>query len=231
MSAAKLLDHFDAYIACGLRVIPVHPRTKRPIGFWTARYRPDRARHFLSRNPGCNVGILLGDGVVDVEGDTPEANRRIEDAIGGVEHPCYRSSKSNHHLFRCPDENLSIVKFDGIEFRGNRHFSVLPPSRHVTGVTYQWIREPGGELPPMPRDLMNLYVPHAPPIPKPPRKNCEKPHCITCGERCEVPRERFWLEVEAFKKHGLKWTCTRCRKIDVRDICRFLKRKARGRPC
>lgn len=230
-ASASLINHFDSYVAAGWRVVPVHPRTKRPVGQWAGRYRPDHARRYLTRNPGCNLGLLLGDGIVDVEGDTPEANRVIERATAGTPHPSYRSSKSTHHLFQCPDSHLRLVKFEGIEFRGDRHLSVLPPSRHSSGAGYEWVVGPTVAIPQMPLPLLRLYAEHAPPPPSKPRPGCERPLCGRCGEGFEVDRERFALEVQAFRKHGQRWECHRCRRIDVRDICRFLKRRSRSLPC
>jgi hypothetical protein len=115
-----------------------------------------------------NIGLLLGpaSGVVDVELDGPEAQTAWNSLdLGEVWTPTYRAGRGPHRLFRW-DEGLPAVQVRkplGIEVRigngGKAAQSVLPPSRHHTGVYYEWV--PGlspddVELAPLPEKLVSL---------------------------------------------------------------------------
>lgn len=185
----------------------------------------------MTRRPGCNLATLLGghNGFVDCEGDDEAANALIIDLCRGHDHPMFRSNKSIHHIFKCPDPALTVLKHGGVEFRGSHHISILPPSTHPTGKRYQWLTSPRMPVSEMPLALANWYWEH-----RPKKWGCGNdgnptPWCHECKKKFVVRRERFDLEVEAFKKHGQPWACHGCRKIDVRDICKFLKRHRRSR--
>lgn len=115
-----------------------------------------------------NVGVLLGpaSGVIDVELDGPEAAAswsRLD--LGEIYTPTYVAGRGPHRLFRW-DESLppiQVKKVQGIEFRfgngGRASQSVIPPSTHRTGKSYQWY--PGlspqeVELAPIPEKLITL---------------------------------------------------------------------------
>ena len=115
-----------------------------------------------------NLGILLGpkSGVVDVELDGPDAEAAWNSlGLGEVWTPTYRAGRGPHRLFRW-DEGLPAVQVRkplGIEVRigngGKAAQSVLPPSRHHTGIFYEWM--PGlspddVELAPLPEKLVAL---------------------------------------------------------------------------
>jgi hypothetical protein len=227
--AGTPMEAFDLYLGLGYRPIPARPRSKEPLLRWGGRYRADLARRVLEKNPQANLALLLGDGgrtpLVDVEGDTPEANDLISDLCRGHDHPMFASRKSIHHLFKCPDPFLTVLKHGGVEFRGNRHISVVPPSTHPTGQLYRWLTDPAMPVPDMPGGLADWYWDRRP------RKWGRKvrgkagPWCGGCGGKFVVDRARFELELEAFRKHGQAWHCHACRVIDVRDICRFVKRQ------
>ncbi|MFX6202006.1 bifunctional DNA primase/polymerase, partial [Acinetobacter baumannii] len=74
---------------------------------WNENWEEDQARNYFRRHPDCNIGLLLGD-IVDVEGDTAEANYRLSRIVAGYPHPMYSSNRSVHHLFVNPDPQLSI---------------------------------------------------------------------------------------------------------------------------
>lgn len=95
-----------------------------------------------------NVGLLLGprSGVVDVELDGEDAKAAWDSlGLGEIWTPTYTAGRGPHRLFRW-NEGLPAVavrKVLGIEVRignGERACqSVLPPSRHHTGVSYEWV--------------------------------------------------------------------------------------------
>lgn len=221
-----ILDHFDALTDKGLRVIPLRENSKIPLcKSWQQHWNRGDARYKLQVFPCANIGLLLGD-IIDVEGDSEEANKVIQDLVGDYPHPAYRSTKSVHHLFLTPDPKLRIFKVGAIEFRGHGHQSVLPPSNHH-GIQYQWLNGFRFPVPEMPDRLHIFYEKHR-------RGHCIKPGhmkvwCSECGKKQYLHHKRFELELEAFGEMGLKWQCQQCRVFDLRSACRFLRSKASKR--
>lgn len=223
MSNTPIVEQFDELVGYGLQVIPLWENSKAPMckGWTIWNYRQNR--EVLQRYPDANIGLLLGD-IVDVEGDSEYANRTILKLIGNYPHPCYKSTKSIHHLFVNPDPDLRIVKHQDIEFRGFKHQSVLPPSHHQ-GVSYEWVSNQF-PIPEMPIQLANFY-----------RKLRDKKRiirpgympirCAKCYKRSFINRQRFSLELEAFKKLQMPWECRKCRVIDVRPLCRGIRQRRR----
>ena len=106
----RLIEYFDLYTKAGLRVIPLHPQSKVPMwDGWNVGWDVDRCRVTCARHPFANLGLLLGH-IVDVEGDSEEANLSLARMIGDCPHPIYRSSKSVHHLFLNPDPKLTAME-------------------------------------------------------------------------------------------------------------------------
>ncbi len=219
------LEYFDAYARSGLRAIPLYPRSKVPVNKrWTTEWDRDRCRAAVEPFPDANLGLILG-GIVDVEGDTPEANRMLELMTDGHAHPQYRSSKSVHHLFVNPDPDLTILKFAGMEFRARGHQSVLPPSTHEDGSKYVWLTGTVFPVPEMPPPLLSYYTQHR----KVPKKPKLKPGhvrvwCTACGGREYIHKKRYDLEKIAFGVLGVKWECHKCRVDDVRASCREIRK-------
>ena len=220
---SRILEFFDRYTGeCDWKIIPVYHKTKIPVGDnWNLNYNKGWCRFHVQTRQAISLGILLG-AVVDVEGDTPEANARLETILAGHEHPKFQSQKSVHHLFQTPDPGLTCFKHDGVEFRGHKHFSVLPPSVHAGGAEYEWLVEPAGQVPRMPEELIDYYKKH--------RKRgglkdgFVSARCSCCGRNEPVHKKRHGLEVQAFARHGQGWDCHRCRRIDVRELCRLIRK-------
>jgi hypothetical protein len=216
------LAHFDALTERGLKIIPLWPNSKAPIGKkWNQNWDRAKVREKLQRFPEANLGLLLGE-VIDVEGDDEKANQILDDLIGDYPHPCYISTKSKHHLFASPDNKLRHFEWEKMEFRGYGHQSVIPPSQHQ-GIIYKWTGAFRFPIPPMPEKLLEFYH----------RKNKKqkdliKPHhmqvwCGRCEEKCFLHEKRFKLELQAFRIMRMKWECHECRKVDLRPACRLLR--------
>ena len=219
----RILEYFNAYVAAGLQVIPLYARSKVPVGSgWTKDWDKDFCHESFQRYPQSNIGILLGE-IVDVEGDTEEANDLLSRLVVGVPHPMYRSSKSTHHLFINPDSELTAVRFHGMEFRAHKHQSVLPPSCHEDGAVYHWLVGTKFPVPAMPKPLLDYYNHNTDkrPLTKP---GHIRPWCSVCKRRCFIHRKRFLLEKEAFISYGYAWQCHNCREFDVRQLCRKLRK-------
>jgi hypothetical protein len=219
-----ILEYFDLLVGHGFKIIPLRASSKRPLcAGWTDWDRA-KCRYSFNRYPDCNIGILLGD-IVDVEGDSEEANDKICNLIGSAAHPQYSSSKSTHHFFINPDPTLTIFKFNDIEFRGHRHQSVIPPSSFIGGVTYQWLDTFDYKIPPMPSSLLKYYW-----MMRRKGKSDLKPGhkritCSVCAQKAYIHKKRFALELISFRDMGRNWECHKCRTVDLRSACRKLRKK------
>lgn len=115
-----------------------------------------------------NVGLLLGpkSGVIDVELDGDDAKAAWNElGLGEIWTPTYQAGRGPHRLFRWSEDlpAVAVKKIMGIEVRigndGRAAQSVIPPSRHHTGVQYGWVEglSPDDvELAPLPEKLVNL---------------------------------------------------------------------------
>ena len=227
-----LVDYFDSYVKCGLKPLPLIPNTKIPmVRDWQSDWSADKYRNFFIVTSNANMGVLLGD-IIDVEGDDQAANDHIFDLARNVPHPMFKSNKSIHHLFVSPDPSITICNVGCIEFRGHRHQSVIPPSIHSSGNTYKWIKGSAFPAPPMPRRMVDFLYENRRAIHHiKPRSNGKKSNhiasiCNECKGKIFLHKKRLMLEVRAFAVLNQKWTCQKCRVVDVRDMCRHLKNQS-----
>lgn len=218
----SIIHHFEALCDCGLKVIPLRENSKIPVEKkWNQNWNKEHHREYLKRFPDSNIGVLLGN-IVDVEGDSEEANRMIISLIGDYPHPCYMSKKSIHHLFLTPDRNLRHFRWEQIEFRGAGHQSVLPPSQHE-GVKYQWLKKFKFPIPEMPEKLFKFYQNKFQNKIKHIKHGHIQVWCASCKKKLLLHEKRFRLELEALKMLGSKWECQVCRTIDLRPACRMIR--------
>lgn len=212
-----VLDYFDIYINHGWKIIPIRPRSKAPyFKSWNADYDKYRTREFIEEHPDCNLGLLLGE-IVDLEADDKSANARLNRKIRDYPHPKYKSEKSVHHLFLTPDPELTRVVIKGIEYRGSMHQSVLPASVNKNGVKYSWLTT-NLVVPPMPVSLVDYYNQQTK------IRHSHYAKCYQCEKDEPIHRKRHKEELEAFRQLGMRWECHKCRKVDVRDLCRKIRR-------
>lgn len=182
----RILDYFDLYTQkLDWNVIAVKPNSKTPVfRKWNSGYRADWQRYFLESHDDYNIGILLGK-VVDVEADDERADNLLNSLIGDMPHPQYRSTKSTHHLFLTPDYDLTRIVIQGIEFRGYRHQSLLPPSISPSGKKYEWLKKSTFPVMPMPRRLQNFYKKHVQRLKQP-----ILPRCASKNERMSYLKKK-----------------------------------------
>lgn len=224
-----VIKEFNRLLGYGFQPIALRPDTKVPIiKKWNTDWNEAEVRSVFKKFPNANIGILLGD-IIDVEGDTPAANRRLLQLIGDYPHPSYRSRRSTHHLFRASGFKLRIAKDNGVEFRGCGHQSVVPCSI-VDGASYTW-EHWCYPIPVMPAKL-RMYFRSV----RNKRKTLVKSghmrlHCAECRQIKMLHKRRFALELTAFKELGLPWQCHNCRKVDLRPRCRTLKRGSKWSLC
>lgn len=219
------LEAFDLYVRNDLKVIPLLPFSKKPFfENWqdASLYDPTACRRLLATRDDYNLGLLLGD-IVDVEGDSEDANALLDKLIGDVAHARFTSSKSVHHLFLTPDPKLTRIVSGKIEFRGRSHQSVIPPSRHQDGTEYKWLKGGGFPLPPMPPRLLEFFH-------RAKGRRSNKPGhtelvCPKCGKTVGIHGQRLALERQACRDMKLRWECNKCRTYVLRSYVRHLKNR------
>lgn len=221
-----ILSQFDELVGKGLQVIPLWHNSKVPICKGWTNWDKNSSRETLQRYPEANIGLLLGV-IIDVEGDSREANDKILSLIGDYPHPSYISTKSIHHLFSNPDPMLRILKYRDIEFRGHRHQSVLPPSHHQ-GVHYQWADSCEFPIPEMPEKLLQFYRNLKRGKHKGVKPGYVMVRCAKCMKKNFIHKKRFSLELTVFKRLGCRWECHHCRELDLRPICRGNRKYNKG---
>lgn len=217
------IEIFNFYTKLGYKVIPLHHSSKIPIfNSWNKKHNINKIKYFLECNPSLyNFGILLGD-VIDVEGDSQEANNFLNKIFKNFDHPIFSSSKSNHHLFRNKNKNITRISFNDIEYRAYNHQSVIPPSTHEDGTKYEWITKimPAKDIPFLPPHLESQ-------IRRCLSKNIEiikpghiKVYCYNCKKQIYIHEKRFVKEIQILRAMNTKWECNKCRKFDLRDLIR-----------
>ena len=149
--------------AAGCRFVRLARGEKRPAGAgWQHKSTDDLEAVAAWLAARSNVGILLGpaSGVVDVEYDDPAGREQLA-AFGvlDIPTPTWRSARGEHRLFRWEDwmPASAAIKADDIEIRlgGRAAQSVLPPSRHPTGMAYEWIIDPATPIAAFPAQLLS----------------------------------------------------------------------------
>jgi hypothetical protein len=154
------LDVLAAALDCasrGWHVLQVHPRTKKPVvEAWQAAATVDPAviARWWPLGSRWNVGVQLGprSGIIDVECDSPAAERAMADLLGDDYPvvPTFAARRGRHRLFRhtpdLPRPDKSVFKYRGVEFRtgngGKGAQSLFPPSVHPDGPVYTWLVHP-----------------------------------------------------------------------------------------
>lgn len=166
---AAVLRAALGYAARGWQIVPLHgiapdgsctcgdhhtgregTRGKHPVvGRWQHEATTDeeRIQEWVESRPLGNIGVSLGEasGIIDVEADSSEGEVTLGRLCHGLVTPTYRSGRSVHRLLRWSQHlpATAVVKIAGVEFRlgggGRGAQSVLPPSRHWGGQSYEWL--------------------------------------------------------------------------------------------
>ena len=140
----------------GWSVIPMHPRSKRPLVRWQLyQYRCADAAEigdWFRRWPDANLAIVTGvvSGLVVLDIDSRHGGeaglQQLEAANGPLTETVEaRTGGGGRHLyFAHPGEmvrnRVGIVA--GVDVRGDGGYVVAPPSMHPFGERYCWIRSP-----------------------------------------------------------------------------------------
>jgi hypothetical protein len=218
----------EEYYSLGYKIIPIYKNSKIPIfNNWQNNYNFKFISKFLENfvDP-INFGLLLGE-VVDIEGDCQKSNDILDSILKNIKHPIFLSNKSKHHLFKSNFKNLTRVIKNGIEYRGYRHQSIIPPSMHQMGQRYEWIQPlvPFEELPEIPpivsQEIQTLLLKKQNKINKKKsnKKTCKPNHsqisCGTCVNIFFIDNNRLEKDIQYFKIKNKKWMCQNCRKSKI----------------
>ena len=172
-----LLEQALEYQAKGWSVMPLQPRSKRPmLASWKhLQEQPaDQAtiRQWWTEQPDANIAILTGrvSGLVvaDFDNCTRDPEAVLTDLNIGADIPIAETAKGFHAYFRHPGGEVrngvrvGYVGETGIDIRGDGGYVAAPPSVHETGVLYEWHSQ--GPLSLLPEAFRRGALPTAAPI-------------------------------------------------------------------
>jgi len=214
----------DGYARVGLKPIPLYPKSKIPIGNdWNKKWHKFKAKEVIFQNPGCNIGTLLGN-IIDIEADTKAGNELLSQLLAGTPHPIYRSHKSDHHLFWTFMPSFTRAVYQGIEIRGYKHQSVLPPSIHPCGEKYTWLETNNFNFPQVPEEFIRWGKKYNIIYQQKKSINKLKVFCDSCHKPIMMDEKRFNLELKAFKSLDMKWQCGYCKPDYIKELCKDMKK-------
>ena len=134
-----------------------HPRTKDGLASATAD--TVKIQEWFDRWPKANVGIRTGEwsgiAVLDVDGDDGKASLLKLQAAHGAIPATLRAltgrasgdgkRKGCHYFFKMPGgvqlRNSAGVLGPGLDIRGEGGYVVAAPSKHHSGLLYQWLKK------------------------------------------------------------------------------------------
>ena len=142
-------DGINALFEKGFTLIPVKYREKNPlVSNWQTRTVNDN-------NPGefngqVNVGVVLGaasGNIIDIDLDDPVATELASKFLPETGKIFGRaSSPSSHYLYRTDGEAGKKATYQSkfferpiLEYRSEKHFTVIPPSVHKSGEQIEWL--------------------------------------------------------------------------------------------
>lgn len=182
MRQSFLLASAVAYARAGMAVVPLYWPTsaascscgrvcgsvgKHPMpahGLWEASTDVRQVRRWWRRWPEANVGIRTGELVDVCDIDSAEGLAAVLAVIGaaGVTGPVVRTGSGGWHVYVAATGHGNRVGFlPGVDWRGIGGFVVAPPSRHVCGGSYRWVRDLTCAVPACPAALATLLAPPA----------------------------------------------------------------------
>jgi hypothetical protein len=174
-----LLTAALAYARHGMPVLPVHTPDPRGGCSCDKGVRCDspgkhpRLRHGLNeastdprlielwwrRWPEANLGLRTGIAMDVADIDSAEGWHGLIHLLGGVlpPGPRVRTGGGGWHLWFHPMGFGNRVRLlPGLDWRGVGGYVLAPPSRHIRGADYRWVRGPGDDLPVGPAVLRDL---------------------------------------------------------------------------
>lgn len=155
MENHNLLEEAIKYVnEYGWSLIPIAPKSKEPPSkFLWKKYQniiaePEEIKEWFNKYPGMNIAVVTGKisslTVIDVDprnGGSFEPFNRLTTVT---------SNTGGHgkHYYCDYDENIPSTDLkNGIEFKNNGRYIVLPPSIHPNGNKYVWSMSPFAKTP------------------------------------------------------------------------------------
>lgn len=111
-----------------------------------------------------NIGVVTGpeSGIIVLDVDVPHGG---DESLGWIELPdtaTVKTGNGRHHYFTWPAGSVirnSAGKLGpGLDIRAAGGYVVGPTSRHVSGVDYEWVRDPGAGVAELPASLRELLM-------------------------------------------------------------------------
>ncbi len=139
----SVLRAVQDYTAKGYRVVPIAPRSKRPLyaGWPDLRLTMDELPAYFGSDE--NLGVLNGEpsgGLIDIDLDAPEVLRVANEFLPETKLVFGRKSKlRSHRLYQCTGTIPKTAKYQDvdkttlIELRSTGSQTVWPPSVHPSG--------------------------------------------------------------------------------------------------
>ncbi len=160
-----------------------HPLTRH--GFKNATTRTEIIAGWWRRWPQANIAIPTGVvfDVLDLDGPQGVAAARtlVDEHRLELSGPVVRTGSGGWHYLLAPTGQSSRVRLlEGVDWRGAGGYVIAPPSRHIIGRCYQWVRPLDPDtLPQTPAPLHDLLM----------RRGPERPVTPAC--RPAVADERY----------------------------------------
>jgi Bifunctional DNA primase/polymerase, N-terminal len=123
-----------------------HPRTKN--GCKDGTTDKNQIENWWGKYPEANIGIVTGEMSdlivldVDIRPGGEESLRLIKRDLADLSDPAVVTGGGFHYYFKFPRSAkiTSATPLPGIDLKGGRGYVVAPPSNHISGVTYGWLR-------------------------------------------------------------------------------------------
>ncbi len=166
----EMLEAALKYRELGLSVFPVNPKDKTPavpswLKYQTKQASIEEITEWFGKMNHQGIAIVTGKlsnlFVVDFDKYKPEFNEEItlQYFPDTIETPTVKTISGGLHLyFEYPDQDISIraAVLPGVDCRGQGGYIVAPPTKNITGSTYEWIVDLTTPKASLPNAFINL---------------------------------------------------------------------------
>jgi hypothetical protein len=138
-----------------------HPRTRN--GLYDATADPDQLVWWWRRWPQANIGLVTGELADVLDGDGPAGRAALRRWATQyhlrLEGPLVCTGGGWHYYLAPPGPGNRAGLLEHVDWRGRGGYVVAPPSRHVSGARYRWLRPLTADLPATPWPQRTLLLP------------------------------------------------------------------------
>ncbi len=160
----ELLEAALSYQKRGWSVFPINSRTRAGLVEWKP-YQETLAdetqiKQWWKKYPYAAIALATGkiSNLIVLDVDIEEGKKYIKDKDIAPT-PCVKTKRGEHYYFKHPGFPVqNFVKRKGLDLRGDGGYVVLPPSKHPSGLRYEWILSPEEELAHPPGWLLELIT-------------------------------------------------------------------------